>query len=258
MSNPLFDLTGKRALITGGGTGLGLQLAEGLAEAGAETALCGRNVERCIDAAARIESSLGVRSIGIGCDIRDLDQIREVARGVHDDLGPIDILINNAGTSWGAPATDYPEQAWRKVLDVNLTGLFFFTQSVGREMIESGRGGKIINLTSVLAFRGVAADQLDAVAYNASKGGVVSVTRDLAVKWAPHGINVNAIAPGWFPTNMSQLTLERSGADFLQRIPAGRYGGVEDLKGVGVFLASRASDYVTGQTIVVDGGMSVA
>jgi gluconate 5-dehydrogenase len=125
-------------------------------------------------------------------------------------------------------------------------------------MIDTGAGGKIVNLTSVLAFRGAPGELLDAVGYNASKGGVISVTRDLAVKWAPHGINVNAIAPGWFPTDMSQAVLERSGDQYLERIPLNRFGGDSDLKGAAVFLASRASDYVTGQTLVVDGGQSVS
>jgi gluconate 5-dehydrogenase len=254
----LFDLTGKRAIVTGGGTGLGSQIARGLAEAGAETVLCGRKVDRCREAAELIETSLGVRSIGLRCDVRDPGEIQTAIEESKRVLGGIDILVNNAGTSWAAPAVDYPLDGWRKVIDVNLTGLFLFAQGVGRHLIESGSGGKIVNLTSVTAFRGAPSELMDAVAYNASKGGVVSLTRDLAVKWAPHRINVNAIAPGWFPTDMSQVVLERSGSTYLERIPLRRFGGPDDLKGAAVFLASSASDFVTGQTLVVDGGQSVS
>jgi len=254
----LFDLSGKRAIVTGGGGGLGYQIAYGLAEAGAATVLCGRNVDRCRDAAETIERELGVRSIGVRCDVRDEGEIAAVVDAATSELGGIDVLVNNSGTSWGAPAVDYPLDGWRKVIDVNLTGLFLFTQAVGRHMIEAGAGGKIVNLGSVVALRGAPADMLDAVGYSASKGGVISLTRDLAVKWAPHGINVNAIAPGWFPTDMSRVLLERSGDEYLAHIPLNRFGGDDDLKGAAVFLASRASDYVTGQTLVVDGGQTVS
>ncbi len=252
----LFDLTGKRAIVTGGGGGLGYQIAYALAEAGAQTVLCGRKVDRCREAAETIERELGVTSIGVRCDVRDEAEIREVVDVAKREFGGIDILVNNSGTSWGAPAVDYPLDGWRKVIDVNLTGLFFFTQAVGRHMIEAGAGGKIVNLSSVMAFQGAPGGLLDAVGYSASKGGVTSLTRDLAVKWAPHGINVNAIAPGWFPTDMSRAVLERSGDEYLTRIPLNRFGGEDDLKGAAVFLASRASDYVTGQTLIVDGGQT--
>jgi NAD(P)-dependent dehydrogenase (short-subunit alcohol dehydrogenase family) len=254
----LFALSGKRALITGGGAGLGYQMAVGMAEAGADVVLCGRNAERCKEAAHTIETSLGVRAIGLRCDVRDENEIKSVVETATGEFGGVDILVNNAGTSWGAPAVDYPLEGWRKVLDVNLTGLFLFTQAVGRQLIDSGRGGKIINLTSVTAFRGAPGELLDAIGYNASKGGVISLTRDLAVKWAPYGINVNAVAPGWFPTDMSHAVLERSGPEYLKRIPLGRFGGPDDLKGAAVFLASGASDFVTGQTLVVDGGQSIS
>lgn len=254
----LFDLSGKRAIVTGGGTGLGLQIAWGLAEAGADVVLCGRNEERAAEAARGIAASSGVRALGLPCDVRDPGQIYAVVAETIRTLGGIDILVNNSGTSWGAPALDYPLEGWQKVIDVNLTGLFLFTQAVGRHLVEAGAGGKIVNLTSVTAFRGASAELLDAVGYNASKGGVISLTRDLAVKWAPDRINVNAIAPGWFPTDMSEKVLEQSGDAYLERIPLGRFGGDHDLKGAAVFLAAAASDFVTGQTLVVDGGQSVS
>ncbi len=249
----LFDLTGKVAVVTGGGSGLGKQMAEALAEGGADLALCARKVERCEQAAAELAST-GRRVLPLRCDVRDPAQVEEVVRRTVDELGRIDILVNNAGTAWGASPEDVPLEGWQKVIDVNLTGAFLFAQSVGRRLIEQGEGGKIVNVASVAAFRGAPGDAMNAVPYNASKGGLVALTIDLAVKWAPHRINVNAIAPGWFPTDMTEVTLQAGGDKLLARVPLGRYGGPDDLKGAVLFLASAASDYVTGATIAVDGG----
>jgi NAD(P)-dependent dehydrogenase (short-subunit alcohol dehydrogenase family) len=249
----LFDLSGKVAIVTGGGSGLGRQMAEGLAEAGADLVLCARKVERCEETAAAVRE-LGRRALALTCDIRQPEQIAGVVDRAVADLGRVDILVNNAGTSWGAAPEDVPIEGWQKVLDVNLTGAFLFTQSVGRVLIAQGEGGKIVNVASVAAYRGAPQAAMNSIPYNASKGGVVALTIDLAVKWAPHGINVNAIAPGWFPTEMSGSTIEAGREAFLRRIPLGRFGGDDDLKGTVVFLASAASDYVTGTTLVVDGG----
>jgi len=249
----LFDLSGKVAIVTGGGSGLGRQMAVGLAEAGADLVLCARKVERCEETAAAVRE-LGRRALALPCDIRQPEQIVEVVDGAVAELGRVDILVNNAGTSWGAAPEDVPIEGWQKVLDVNLTGAFLFAQSVGRVLIEQGEGGKIVNVASVAAYRGSPQAAMNSIPYNASKGGVVALTIDLAVKWAPHGINVNAIAPGWFPTEMSGSTIEAGREAFLRRIPLGRFGGADDLKGTVVFLASAASDYVTGTTLVVDGG----
>jgi NAD(P)-dependent dehydrogenase (short-subunit alcohol dehydrogenase family) len=249
----LFDLTGKVAVVTGGGSGLGRQTAEALAESGADVVLCARKAERCEQAAAELRA-LGVRALGLGCDIRDPGQIEAVVRRTVDELGRVDILVNNAGTSWGAAPEDVPREGWQKVIDVNLTGAFLFGQAAGRVMIEQGEGGKIVNVASVAAFRGAPQAAMNAIPYNASKGGLVALTIDLAVKWAPHRINVNAIAPGWFPTELSTSTIEASRDAFLRSIPLGRFGGPDDLKGAVVYLASQASDYVTGTTLVVDGG----
>jgi gluconate 5-dehydrogenase len=253
----LFDLSGRTAIVTGGGAGLGLQFAEALAEAGANLVLCGRKEERCTEAARDVAERCGVRALGMRCDVRASDEIEAAIDRAKRELGPVDILVNNAGTSWGAPAEEYPLEGWQKVIDVNLTGLFRFTQLVGRSMIARGHG-KIVNIASIAALGGSRPGVMDAVAYNASKGGVVSLTRDLAVKWAPHGVYVNAIAPGWFPTDMSRMPIVQHEADFVRRTPLNRLGGPDDLKGAIVFLASRASDYVTGQTLVVDGGWSAA
>ncbi|MGE5272548.1 MAG: SDR family oxidoreductase [Verrucomicrobiota bacterium] len=251
----LFDLSGRTAIVTGGGSGIGRQMASGLAEAGANVVLCARRPERCEEAAAELEQELGVRAIGMRCDVRDPAEIQAVVDRAKAELDTVDILVNNAGTSWGAPAEERPLEGWRNVIDVNLTGVFLFAQAAGRVMIDRG-GGKIVNVASVAAFGGAPPELMNAVAYNASKGGVVSFTRDLATKWARHGINVNAIAPGWFPSDMNKMLLDAQPDAYLEHIPLRRFGGPDDLKGAVVFLASRASDFVTGQVVVVDGGQS--
>jgi NAD(P)-dependent dehydrogenase (short-subunit alcohol dehydrogenase family) len=246
----LFDLGGKVAIVTGGGSGIGRQMAEGLAEAGAELVLCARRIERCEDAAA----AMPTRAIALRCDVSDKASVDELVQRTVDEFGRVDILVNNAGTVWGSPPEDIPLEGWQKVVDVNLTGVFLCAQAAGRVMIERG-GGKIVNIASVAGLHGAPAEVMNALPYNATKGGVISLTRDLAWKWARHDINVNAIAPGWFPSEMSNFVLDRN-PDLASRIPLGRYGGTDDLKGAVVFLASRASDYVTGHTLVVDGGQS--
>src|SRR3989440_8612108 len=250
----LFDLSGKTAIVTGGGSGIGRQMAGALAELGANVVVCARKVERCEQAAAEL-AELGVRALGLRCAVRDPAEVQAVVDRTVGELGGLDVLVNNAGTSWGAPAVETPLEGWQKVVDVNLTGVFLCSQAAGRVMIERG-GGSIVNIASVAGLRGSPPGKMDAVAYNASKGGVIAFTRDLAHKWAPHGIRVNAIAPGWFPTEMSKVLLDRFGEEFVQRVPLGRFGGADDLKGAIAFLASPASSFVTGHTLVVDGGQS--
>ena len=225
---------------------------DALAECGADLVLCARKVERCEETAAELEPT-GVRVLTVACDVRVPEQIQAVVDRTVAELGSVDVLVNNAGTSWGASPEETPLDGWQKVLDVNVTGPFLFAQAAGRVMIERGHG-KVINVASVAAFRGAPQEAMNAIAYNTSKGALVSFTRDLAVKWARFGINVNAIAPGWFPSDMSQEVLKRSGDALRTRIPLQRYGGPDDLKGAVVFLASAASDYVTGVTLPVDGG----
>jgi NAD(P)-dependent dehydrogenase (short-subunit alcohol dehydrogenase family) len=247
----LFDLDDKVAIVTGGGSGIGKQMAHGLAEAGAELVLCARKVERCEEAAAEMPT----RALALPCDVSDEESVSAmVARTVHE-FGRVDILVNNAGTVWGAAPEDIPLKGWQKVVDVNLTGVFLCAQGVGRAMIERGNGGKIVNIASVAGLHGAPAEVVNALPYHATKGGVIAFTRDLAWKWARHRINVNAIAPGWFPSDMANFVIERA-PELAERIPLGRFGGAEDLKGAVVFLTSRASDYVTGHTLVVDGGQS--
>ncbi|HEY3207394.1 MAG TPA: SDR family oxidoreductase [Gaiellaceae bacterium] len=251
----LFDLSGKTAIVTGGGAGIGRQMAQALAEAGANLVLCARKVERCEQAATEL-SQLGVRALGLRCDVRQPEAVQAVVDRTREEFGRIDVLVNNAGTVWGAPPEETPLDGWQKVIDVNLTGVFVFSQAAGRVMIDA-EGGKIVNIASVAGLGGAPPEIVNAIPYHASKGGVIAFTRDLACKWARHGINVNAIAPGWFPSEMSRYVLDRQGEALVERVPLRRFGGPDDLKGAVVFLASAASDYVTGHTLVVDGGESV-
>ena len=250
----LFDLTGRTAIVTGGGSGIGRQMADALAELGAAIVICARKLERCDQAAAEL-AELGVRTLALRCDLRQPGDVQAVVDKTVEQFGRVDVLVNDAGTTWGAPAVETPLHGWQKVIDVNLTGLFLMSQAVARQMMAQG-GGVMVNIASVAGLRGSPPGILDAVAYSASKGGVITLTRDLAWKWAPHGIRVNAIAPGWFPSDMSRLLLDRHGDELLSGIPLGRFGGTEDLKGAVAFLASPASAYVTGHTLVVDGGQT--
>ncbi len=250
----LFDLSGQTAIVTGGGSGIGRQMANALAELGANVVICARKLERCEQVADEL-AQLGARALALRCDLRQPGDVQAVVDRTVEELGRVDVLVNDAGTTWGAPAEETPLPGWQKVLDVNLTGLFLMTQAAARQMIAQG-GGSIVNIASVAALHGSPPGMMDAVAYSASKGGVISLTRDLAWKWARHGIRVNAIAPGWFPSDMSRAVLDRFGDEFLTRIPLGRFGGPDDLKGAVAFLASPASAYVTGHTLVVDGGQS--
>ena len=254
-SRDLFDLSGKVAIVTGGGKGLGRQLAEGLAELGADLVLCARHAERCEETASELAEAHGVRAIGLRCDVADQEEVDALVDRTRSELGRVDVLVNNAGTVWGANPEDIPLHGWQKVVDVNLTGVFLCSQAAGRVMIDQG-AGKIVNIASVAGLRGGPPEIMNALPYNATKGGVISLTRDLACKWARHGINVNAIAPGWFPSEMASFVLDRHGEWMLDHIPLRRFGGESDLKGAVALLASRAGDYVTGQTLVVDGGQS--
>jgi NAD(P)-dependent dehydrogenase (short-subunit alcohol dehydrogenase family) len=249
----LFDLSGRVAIVTGGSMGLGRQMAEGLAEMGANLVLCARKKERCVQTAEELQK-LGVKTLALGCDVRNPAEIQNVVDATLAQFGRIDILINNAGTSWGAPVEEMRLEHWNKVIETNLTGTFLFSQAVGKAMIAQRRG-KIINIASVAGIQG-APPEFQAIGYHASKGGVIIFTKDLACKWGIHNIQVNAIAPGWFPTNMSQVLIERHKDTFLSRIPLHRFGNDQDLKGAAVFLASEASDFVTGHVLVVDGGQS--
>jgi NAD(P)-dependent dehydrogenase (short-subunit alcohol dehydrogenase family) len=249
----LFDLTGTVAMVTGGSRGLGLQMSAALGEAGAALVLTART-PRDLETAASGLRAQGATVVTVACDVTRADQVEAAVARAHEECGPVDILVNNAGTAWGAPAEDMPADAWRRVLDTNVTGTFLMTQAVGRAMIARGRGGRIINIASIAGMRGVDPEVLDAVGYSASKGAVIALTRDLAVKWARWGILVNAIAPGFFPSKMTERLIERRRDAIVRTIPLGRLGGEDDLKGAVVFLASRAASFVTGHILAVDGG----
>jgi NAD(P)-dependent dehydrogenase (short-subunit alcohol dehydrogenase family) len=249
----LFDLTGRVAIVTGGSIGLGRQMAEALAEMGSHVVLCARQQERCLQAARELQKH-GVKALALACDVKSQTSIQGVVDATLSEFGQIDILINNAGISWGAPAEEMRLEDWNKVIETNLTGTFLCAQAVGKIMIRQGRG-KIMNIASVAGLGG-APPELPAIGYHASKGGVISFTKDLACKWAMHNIQVNAIAPGWFPTHMSNRVLEHHKELFLSQIPLRRFGDEHDLKGAAVFLASDASNYITGHVLVVDGGQS--
>jgi NAD(P)-dependent dehydrogenase (short-subunit alcohol dehydrogenase family) len=248
----MFDLKGKVAIITGGGKGIGLKMAEGLAEAGADIVLCSRKVQVCQKAAGDL-AKLGVKSLALPCDVKSTKEIQVVVDETLRTFGRLDILVNNSGANWGATPEDYPVEGWQKVMDTNINGVFLFSQIAGRAMIRQ-KGGNIINITSIMGVVGTEAEVADAIAYRASKGAVISFTKDLAAKWAKHNIRVNAIAPGWFPTDMSQWVLDNHGERILSHIPMKRYGEGDELKGAAVFLASEASRYVTGIILPVDGG----
>lgn len=249
----IFDLTNKTAIITGGSSGLGSQMALALAEAGANIVICSRNIQACQEMSDLLNQQ-GYQSIALQCDITNQKDIENVITQTMGKFGTIDILINNSGTSWIAPVLDLPADKWDKVMNVNLKGMFFFSQAVAKVMKDQG-GGKIINISSVTGLYGTDPAFLDSVAYNTSKGAVVSLTKDLAVKLAQYNIQVNAIAPGFFPTKITKV-LDKTTNILLSKIPAKRFGNENDLKGAAVFLSSKASDYITGQLLLVDGGLT--
>jgi NAD(P)-dependent dehydrogenase (short-subunit alcohol dehydrogenase family) len=246
----LFDLSGRAALVTGGSRGLGEEMAEGLAEAGASLLLLARREQWLTPTVERFRAR-GFRCEGALCDVSDPVSVQRVV----DGMDRVDILVNNAGVTWGQPAEEMSLEKWRTVLDTNLTGAFLFCQAAGRRMIRQG-GGAIINVSSVAGLVAMPGG-VHAAGYAASKGGLLAQTRELAAKWARHGIRVNAIAPGFFPSRMSEKVLEKVGPEVEARIPMGRIGRAGELKGVAVFLASAAAGYITGQTIVVDGGATI-
>jgi len=251
----LLEIGAKTALVTGGSRGLGLQIAEALAEMGASVALVARKRDELDGAVEQLTTRFGVRAVGIECDMLDAAAIAPMVERVFEALGPVDILVNNAGATWGAPTLEHPLDAWRKVVDLNLTAMFAVTQEVGRRSMVPRQTGKVINVASIAGLRG--GDQRPAtLAYNTTKGGVVNFTRALAVEWGPYGINVNAIAPGLFPTKMTKGLIRMMGDEATNRAPLKRLGGSEDLKGVAVLLASDAGAFITGQIIAVDGGVT--
>ena len=251
----LLDLTGKVALITGGSRGLGLQVAFGLGEMGARVALTARKRDELDEARAQLARE-GVEALPVACDLARPEAIDPMVESVLKHYGQIDILINNAGASWGAPAEEHPLEAWQKLVNLNLTGTFLASQAVGRRSMIPRRYGRIVNMASIAGLRGNLPERIRTIAYNTTKGGLVNFTRALAGEWGQYGITVNAIAPGFFPSKMSRGVLERIGEQEIAATPLHRLGGDEDLKGLAVLLASDASRHITGQIVAVDGGVT--
>lgn len=250
----LFDLTGRTAIVTGGSRGLGREMAEGLAEAGANLVLCARRAE-WLDETVREFAGRGFSVRGKTCDVSRADDVQAVIDLARDAFGQIDILVNNAGTSWGAMPEQMTLEQWQKVIDVNLTGCFLMAQAVGREMLKT-ESGSIINIASIAGLTSSPNGPFYA-GYAASKAGLIGLTRELAASWGRKGIRVNAIAPGFFHSRLADAVIDIYEGSIRENNVIPRVGRAGELKGVAVFLASDASSYITGQTIVVDGGMTV-
>ncbi|HKT74944.1 MAG TPA: SDR family oxidoreductase [Steroidobacteraceae bacterium] len=249
----LLSLSGRVALVTGGSRGLGLSMTRALAEMGARVAISARHAAELQEAQARLRAA-GYAVHAAASDVSRREAIAALVDSVIAALGPIDILINNAGTSWGAPASDYPLEGWQKCIDLNLTGTFLLAQEVARRCMIPRQTGSIINIASVAGLRGTMPDELLGVGYFASKGGMVNMTRALAAEWGAHNIRVNTICPGFIPTKLSSAQLERNTRQVLERTPLGRLGQEDDLQGLTVLLASDAGRHISGQAIAVDGG----
>lgn len=249
----LLDLGGRAALVTGGSRGLGLQIAEALGEMGARVAITARKKEE-LDIAVKKLTESKIDSAAFVCDIGKREAIPGLVDAVLAKFGSVDILVNNAGATWGAPAEDHPLEAWDKLVNVNMTGAFLLSQAIAKKSMIPARWGRIINVASVAGLMGQDPRFAPTAAYTATKHGVVGLTRQLAVEWGVHGITVNAICPGFFPSKMTKATLATVGEKVRDLTPTRRLGNDEDLKGLAVLLASEASRHITGQAIAVDGG----
>lgn len=249
----LFDLSGRVALVTGGGTGIGAVMAEALAEAGAAVAISGRRMEPIERTASRLTDA-GYQAMAVQADVADETSVAEMVEKTVERFGKIDILVNNAGVGSAGAPHEISLADWQYVVDVNLTGVFLCAQAAARAMIEAGNGGSIINIASILGAG--ASEPAAATAYAATKGAVVNLTRDLAIHWAPYNIRVNALGPGYFPSEMTAGIdqIPDALAEIERRTPLSRMGRPDEIKGPAVFLASDAASYVTGDILYVDGG----
>ncbi|MDQ2819141.1 MAG: SDR family oxidoreductase [Pseudomonadota bacterium] len=252
----LFSLKGKTALVTGGSRGLGLQMAEALGEQGARIVISSRKQAELDEAVAHL-TARGIDVSAIAADLSQDAQVQPLVEEAMRRLGQIDILINNAGASWGAPAEDYPADAWDKVMNLNIRSVFLVAQTVGKLSMIPRQYGRIINISSIAGLSGNRPGTMQTLAYNTSKGAVINFTRTLAGEWGRHGITVNSIAPGFFPSKMTRGVLATLGAEALAKdAPLNRLGDDEDLKGAVVLFASDAGKHITGQTLAIDGGVS--
>jgi NAD(P)-dependent dehydrogenase (short-subunit alcohol dehydrogenase family) len=250
----LFTLTGRVAIVTGGSRGLGEEMAEGLAEAGAALMLCARREEWLTPTLERFRKE-GIRVEGMLADVSKPSDAQAVVDKTMQTFGQVDILVNNAGITWGARPEDMPFDKWQKVVDVNLTGAFLFAQAAGREMLKR-EYGRIINVASIAGLHASVRGPHYA-AYSATKAGLMGLTRELAASWGRQGIRVNAIAPGFFHSRLADPAIHLAEPSIQATCPIPRVGAAGELKGVCVFLAADASNYITGQTIVVDGGRTI-
>ena len=252
-----FNLEGRTALVTGGSRGLGLAMAGALGEMGAKVVISARKSDE-LDAAVASLKTRGVNAVRVVGDLSRAENVNPFVDAVAAAAGaPIDILVNNAGASWGAPAEEYPLEGWNKVMGLNLTGVFLLTQQVGARWMIPRKQGRIVNIASVAGLKGALPDQMRAIAYHTSKGGLVNFTRALAGEWGQFGITVNAICPGFIPSKMSQGLLDKIGPRVIAETPLRQLGDPADLEGLVVLLASGAARHITGQIIAVDGGASV-
>jgi 2-dehydro-3-deoxy-D-gluconate 5-dehydrogenase len=248
----LFDLSGRVALVTGGNGGIGRSIALGFADAGASLAILGRNAEKNKKVLAELESR-GARAIAIQSDLTDTAQIRPAVARVEQELGPVGILVNNAGIGLIKPSLEVSLEEWNRVIDINLTACFLLSQAAGNSMTRR-KAGKIINISSIYGLFGNPV----AASYSASKGALIQLTKSMAIEFAPSNVQVNVIVPGYFHTELTEQFKDTLFyPETIKRTPAGRWGETEELAGTAIFLASRASDYMTGATLVVDGGYSV-
>lgn len=254
MSLELFSLKGKVAMVTGSSKGLGETAAMALAKVGADVAVCGRNrtdIDRVVD---RLKAT-GSRAAGFALEVTSSETVQQGVDAILDHFGRVDILLNNAGTNYRVPVLEYPEEEWDRVIDTNLKGYYLVAKAVVPQMIEHGYG-KVINMSSILGRIGI----VNQLAYASAKGGVEQMTKIMAIEWAKLGVRVNAIAPTYFETEMvKQIKNDRERFDFInERTPMGRWGQLEEIEGIVVFLASPGSDFITGQSIAIDGGWTIA
>lgn len=249
----LFDLTGRKAIVTGGSRGLGLQIAEALGGMGAEVMLTARKAPELEQAVSHLKAQ-GIVAHAIASDQSKPEEVETFVDGALATLGHVDILVNNAGATWGAPAEDHPLEAWLKVVNLNLTGVFLLTQAIGKRSMLPRGYGRILTVASVAGLRGNPPGTQQTLAYNTTKGGLVNFTRALAGEWGPHGITVNALAPGFFPSKMTRGTLAGIEDKVIARSPLRRIGDQDDLKGAALLFCSAAGKHITGQILAIDGG----
>lgn len=253
----LFDLSGRTALITGGSRGLGLQIARALGAAGAKMVLVARKEAALRQAALQLQSE-GICCDWIAADVSEEQAIVDLAAEALSRLGQVDILINNAGNTWGAPAEDYPLEGWDRVFNLNMRGQFILSREIGKRSMIPRNYGRVLNMASVGGLLGTLPDTMQAIAYNSSKGALINFTRALAAEWGRYGITVNALAPGFFPSKLTQGLIDEVGVEKMTaRVPLRRLGTDQDLMGAALLFASDAGRYITGQILAIDGGSCI-